>query len=205
VYEKGAEVIRMLSGFIGPAGYRRGVDLYFQRHDGQAVTCDDFLAALAEANNLDLSLFSRWYSQAGTPDLSIERVAQSPDQIDLKLTQKLRQTAAGTATTAQPIPIRLGLVGTEGHTHSFSINGQDPADEHTVLLTEPEQTITLRLDSPASHPVVPSALRGFSAPVRLHDDLSVDELAVLASHDTDGFNRYEACQRLAHLARQRRL
>ena len=205
VYEKGAEVIRMLSGLIGPDGYRRGVDLYFQRHDGQAVTCDDFLAALADANDLDLSLFSRWYSQAGTPDLSIERVSQSPDQMELKLTQRLNQTAAGTATTAQPIPIRLGLVGTEGQTHSFSINGQDPADEHTVLLTEPEQTVTLRLDSPARHPVVPSALRGFSAPVRLHDDLSVDELAVLASYDTDGFNRYEACQRLAHLALEQRL
>ncbi len=205
VYEKGAEVIRMLSGFLGPQGYRRGVDLYFQRHDGQAVTCDDFLAALAEANDVDLSAFSRWYSQAGTPDLAITRQSQTADSIELRLTQNLKATAAGTATTAQPIPVRLGLVGAQGDMHSFSIDGEAAAVEQTILLTGPEQTVTLALSAPTSQPVVPSALRGFSAPVRLHDDLSVEELAVLAAHDTDGFNRYEACQRLAHLALKARL
>ena len=205
VYEKGAEVIRMLSGLLGAEGYRRGVDLYFQRHDGQAVTCDDFLAALADANDADLSAFSGWYSQAGTPEVTIKRRTQSIDEIELSLSQMLHKTAAGTATTAQPIPIRLGLVSANGEQHSFSIDGQAAASEQTVLLTAPEQTVKLTLSAPATQPVVPSALRGFSAPVRLSDDLSVEELAILAAHDTDGFNRYEACQRLAHLALDRRL
>ena len=205
VYEKGAEVIRMLSGLLGAEGYRRGVDLYFQRHDGQAVTCDDFLAALADANYADLSAFSGWYSQAGTPEVTIKRRTQSIDEIELSLSQMLHKTAAGTATTAQPIPIRLGLVSANGEQHSFSIDGQAAASEQTVLLTAPEQTVKLTLSAPATQPVVPSALRGFSAPVRLSDDLSVEELAILAAHDTDGFNRYEACQRLAHLALDRRL
>ena len=205
VYEKGAEVIRMLSGFLGADGYRRGVDLYFRRHDGQAVTCDDFLAALADANQVDLSAFSSWYSQAGTPEVTITRTAQSADEIELTLQQSIPETAAGTATTAQPIPIRLGLVGTQGQQHSFSLDGEAAAAEQTVLLTDPEQTVKLTLSPPAGEPVVPSALRGFSAPVRLTDDLSVEELAVLAAHDADGFNRYEACQRLAHLALDKRL
>ena len=205
VYEKGAEVIRMLSGLLGADGYRRGVDLYFQRHDGQAVTCDDFLAALADANEVDLSAFSRWYSQAGTPEVTITRARQNAEEIDLRLSQRLSETAAGTATAAQPIPIRLGLVGAQGQQHSFSIDGQAAACEQTVLLTAPEQTVKLKLNPSAGQPVVPSALRGFSAPVRLIDDLSVDELAILAAHDADGFNRYEACQRLAHLALDRRL
>ena len=104
----------MLSGFLGADGYRCGVDLYFRRHDGQAVTCDDFLAALADANQVDLSAFSSWYSQAGTPEVTITRTAQSADEIELTLQQSIPETAAGTATTAQPIPIRLGLVGTQG-------------------------------------------------------------------------------------------
>ena len=205
VYEKGAEVIRMLSGLLGTDGYRRGVDLYFQRHDGRAVTCDDFLAALADANEVDLSAFSRWYSQAGTPEVTITRARQNAEEIDLCLSQRLSETAAGTATAEQPIPIRLGLVGAQGQQHSFSIDGQAAACEQTVLLTAPEQTVKLKLNPSAGQPVVPSALRGFSAPVRLIDDLSVDELAILAAHDADGFNRYEACQRLAHLALDRRL
>ena len=205
VYEKGAEVIRMLSGLLGAEGYRRGVDLYFQRHDGQAVTCDDFLAALAEANNVDLSAFSSWYSQAGTPEVTLTRTTQNADEIELSLSQRLAKTAAGTATFAQPIPIRLGLVSAQGEPHSFRIDGGAAAAEHTVLLSAPEQTVKLKLSAPATQPVVPSALRGFSAPVRLNDDLSIEELAVLAAHDTDGFNRYEACQRLAHLALDSRL
>ena len=205
VYEKGAEVIRMLSGFLGPDGYRRGVDLYFQRHDGQAVTCDDFLAALAEANAVDLSAFSRWYSQAGTPELTITRQQQTAEKIQLSLAQNLPVTAAVTPVLAQPIPVRLGLVSADGQAHSFSLDGGDAGTEQTILLSTAEDKVTLTLSAPAPQPVVPSALRGFSAPVRLTDDLSVDELAILAAHDTDGFNRYEACQRLAHLALDHRL
>ena len=205
VYEKGAEVIRMLSSFLGPKGYRRGVDLYFQRHDGQAVTCDDFLAALADANDMDLSLFSLWYSQAGTPDLTVKRNTASEGLINLTLSQSLQQTAAATAIGPMPVPVKLGLVSQTGEAVKFSIGGQNPAVEQTILLTADMMDVELELTQPSVSPVVPSVLRGFSAPVRMHDDLSVDELAILAAHDTDGFNRYEACQRLAHLALEQRL
>ena len=205
VYEKGAEVIRMLSSFLGPDGYRRGVDLYFQRHDGQAVTCDDFLTALADANDIDLSLFSLWYSQAGTPDLAVKRQSSSSGCLKLTLSQSLQQTAAATATGPMPVPVKLGLVGKTGENIEFSIDGQNPSAEQTILLTDDTMDVELELTQPFVMPVVPSILRGFSAPVRLHDDLTVDELAILATYDTDGFNRYEACQRLAHIALEQRL
>ena len=205
VYEKGAEVIRMLSGFLGPKGYRRGVDLYFHRHDGQAVTCDDFLAALAEANELDLSSFSLWYSQAGTPELTVRRKTASKGRMKLTLSQSLQQTAAATANDPMPVPVKLGLVDETGEAVKFRIDGQDMAEEQTILLTADRMDVELELTQPSISTVVPSVLRGFSAPVRLHDDLTVDELAILAIYDTDGFNRYEACQRLAHLALEQRL
>ena len=205
VYEKGAEVIRMLSTFLGPKGYKKGVDLYFQRHDGQAVTCDDFLSALADANDLDLSMFSLWYSQAGTPELIVSRQSTSANHIKLRLTQTLKKTAAATATSPMPVPVRLGLVSETGEAYAFGIDGQDPAVEQTILLTTETKDVELQLTQPAARSAVPSILRGFSAPVRLHDDLSVDELAVLASRVAGGFSRYEACQRLAHLALARRL
>ena len=205
VYEKGAEVIRMLSSFLGPRGYRRGVDLYFKRHDGEAVTCDDFLAALADANDLDLSLFSLWYSQAGTPELTVRRNTASEGRIKLSMSQSLRKTAAATATHPMPVPVKLGLVGQTGEAVKFSIGRQKPAEEQTILLTSDMMDVELELTKPFVSPAVPSILRGFSAPVRLHDDLTVDELGILATHDTDGFNRYEACQRLSHLALEHRL
>ena len=199
------EADRMLSGFLGPRGYRRGVDLYFQRHDGKAVTCDDFLAALADANDLDLSLFSLWYSQAGTPDLTVRRQSASAGRMKLTLSQSLQQTAAATAIGPMPIPVKLGLVGETGEAIKFSIDGQKPSVEQTILLTTDTMDVELELTQLSVWPVVPSVLRGFSAPVRLHDDLTVDELAILATHDADGFNRYEAFQRLAHMALEQRL
>ena len=203
--KKGAEVIRMISGFLGPDGYRRGVELYFQRHDSQAVTCDDFLTALADANDVNLSLFSLWYSQAGTPDLTVKRRSSSSGCLKLTLSQSLQQTAAATATSPMPVPVKLGLVGKTGENIEFSIDGRHPSVEQTILLTAKTMDVEMELIQPFALPVVPSILRGFSAPVRLHDDLTVDELAILATYDTDGFNRYEACQRLAHLALEQRL
>ena len=115
VYEKGAEVIRMLAGFLGRDGFRRGMDLYFARHDGQAVTCDDFLAALADANDVDLDAFARWYEQAGTPQITVRRSAGSgPDQMVLALAQHTPQTAAQTPRQALPIPVRLAFLDASG-------------------------------------------------------------------------------------------
>ena len=104
-----------------------------------------------------------------------------------------------------PVPVRWALSARQEREHVFSIDGQEYAAEHTILLTSETMDVELQLAQPATGPVVPSVLRGFSAPVRLHDDLSVDELAILANHDKDGFNRYEACQRLAHFSIKQRL
>ena len=194
----------MLSSFLGRKA-TDGVSICSQRHDGQAVTCDDFLAALANANDLDLSLFSLWYSQGGTPELTVRRNIASEGRIKLSLSQSLQQTAAATATDPMPVPVKLGLIGQTGEAVKFSIGGQQPAAEQTILLTTDVMDVELELTQPFVSSAVPSVLRGFSAPVRLQDDLTVDELAILATHDTDGFNRYEACQCLAHLALEQRL
>ena len=199
VYEKGAEVIRMIHAKLGAAGFRAGMDLYFQRHDGQAVTCDDFIAAMADANRCDLSPFTLWYRQAGTPHLTVRRAGVQGRQMQLELAQKLAPTPAATGTAPMPLPIRLGFVGRDGQPLSHAIDGSAMAAEHVVMLSDAKQMIEVEFagDVPAEQ-AVPSLLRGFSAPVRLSDDVSAEELGILAAHDSDSFNRYEACQRLAH-------
>ncbi len=199
VYEKGAEVIRMIHARLGVAGFHAGMDLYFARHDGQAVTCDDFISAMADANDTDLSAFSLWYRQAGTPQLSARRISRDGQYLTLELSQKLGPTAAGTPTDAMPIPVRLGFVAGDGRALAHSIEGGDVSDEHIVLLEGDRQLVDISFtDGESAAEAVPSLLRGFSAPVRLYDDLCAEELGVLAAYDADSFNRYEACQRLAH-------
>ncbi len=199
VYEKGAEVIRMMHAKLGAKGFHAGMDLYFSRHDGQAVTCDDFIAAMADANNVDLSSFTLWYRQAGTPQLHAKRVDAKAQKICLELSQELAPTAANTGVAPMPIPVRLGFVGHDGSAVHYGINGSAPADEHVVVLSDARQTLEIELEAGANaSQAVPSLLRGFSAPVRLSDDVSAEELGILAAFDTDSFNRYEACQRLAH-------
>jgi aminopeptidase N len=190
VYEKGAEVVRMQQTLVGRDGFRRGMDLYFQRHDGQAVTCDDFAQAMADANpgsqlaqNLDQ--FKRWYSQSGTPRVKAVGEWDAASGI-YKLT--LSQTCPPTPGQAvkQPfvIPIALGLI---------DANGRELTNGLHVLTQESE---TLTFPGLQSEPV-PSLLRGFSAPVVLECDYSDDQLLALLKHDTDPFNRWEAGQRLA--------
>ena len=199
VYEKGAEVIRMMHAKLGAKGFHAGMDLYFSRHDGQAVTCDDFIAAMADANNADLSSFTLWYRQAGTPQLQAKRVEAKASKIQLELSQQLMPTLANTGTAPMPIPIRLGFVGYDGDALRFSINGEAAAAEQVVVLSGASQTLEIDLEAGANaERAVPSLLRGFSAPVRLSDDVSAEELGILAAFDSDSFNRYEACQRLAH-------
>lgn len=192
VYEKGAEVIRMMQTLVGVSGFRKAMDLYFARHDGQAVTCDDFIAAVADANQIDLEQFKRWYSQAGTPHV---RVQERWDAESGMLHLDLRQSCA--PTPGQPeklpflIPLSIGLLDAQGH--ELALNAQGDTTE-VVQLCEAEQTFSW---GPFSQRPVLSAGRGFSAPVVLQQDQSDSTLAFLAAHDTDPFNRWEAGQRLA--------
>ena len=197
VYEKGAEVIRMMAGYLGREGFRRGMDLYFERHDGAAVTCDDFVAALADANDRDMSAFHGWYSQAGTPTLTVSR-RKDEAGVMLTLAQETPETAAGTPRDPLPVPVRLGFIDDNGRPARLRREGEDEARDEHVLLLEGESAAYRFLGDPdGGARVTPSLLRGFSAPVRLVDDLSDDERLHLMAHDSDLFNRWDAAQMLA--------
>ncbi len=194
VYEKGAEVVRMIHTLLGEEDFRKGSDLYFQRHDGQAVTCDDFVNAMESASGVDLSLFRRWYSQAGTP---VVKVTESYSSKDKTLTLRLKQNSI--ATPGQPkkellqIPVKLGLLVADGSVAKVCIDGC-VTDEVILELTQPEQVFVFeKLDK---RPVI-SLLRGFSAPVILNREQSLEELAFLLSHDVDTFNRWDAGQKMS--------
>jgi len=198
VYNKGAEVVRMLYTLLGRQGFRRGMDLYFARHDGQAVTTDDFVQALADANHADFSQFKRWYSQAGTPELWVE---SSYDQTDKIYSLKIRQTCQ--PTPGQPhkepffIPMAMGLLTWDGRELPLQLEEElAPASDYTRVLVLKKETETFRFANIPSAPV-PSLLRGFSAPVRLHLDYSPADLLFLWAHDPDPFNRWNAGQELA--------
>ena len=201
IYEKGAEVVRMYQTLVAREGFRKGMDLYFQRHDGQAVTCDDFAQAMADANpDSDLARllpqFKRWYSQAGTPVVKAEG---RYDAVARSYTLTLSQSCP--ATPGQPqkapfvIPLRMGLVGPDGRDLPLQLEHWQHAVDgsHTVVLTEDQATLTfINVDAEP----VPSLLRGFSAPVELDCDYSTAQLLHLLAHDSDPFNRWEAGQQL---------
>ncbi|CAJ1419959.1 unnamed protein product [Effrenium voratum] len=187
VYGKGAEVIRMYETLLGRDGFRKGMDLYFQRHDGTAVTCDDFRAAMQDANGRDLSQFERWYSQAGTPVLKAADT-WDPEQgiYTLTLKQSVPATADDSGTLPMPIPVRLGLLD--------RATGKELVPDTVLELLEEEHSFELPVAG--EEKPVPSLLRGFSAPVQLQYDYSDKDLALLAAFDTDSFNRWESMQRL---------
>ena len=197
VYNKGAEVVRMIQTLLGREGFRRGMDLYFRRHDGQAVTCDDFVAAMADANGVDLTQFKRWYHQAGTPELT---VGDAYDPVSRRYTLTVRQSCP--PTPGQPhkepfhIPLALGLLDAEGHDLPLRLAGEDaPSGTTRVLeLREPEHVFQF-VDVPARP--VPSLLRGFSAPAKLNSAESDSDLRFRLAHDSDDFNRWDAGQTLA--------
>jgi len=192
VYEKGAEVVRMYQSLLGRDGFRKGMDLYFKRHDGQAVTTEDFLAAMADSNDIDLSQFQQWYVQAGTPELTIT------DQWDEKAsvyTLIVEQMITGDKQLqhALLIPLAIGLLDQQG---------KDMPIKSTAISSSPAVLkITKTVESFAftdlSERPVPSFLRGFSAPVKLHYDYSETQLAFLMAHDNDDFNRWDAGQDLS--------
>ena len=196
VYNKGAELIRMMRAIIGAQKFRAGTDLYFARHDGQAVTTDDFVRALEDASATDLTQFKRWYSQAGTPTLRIER---NYDTVAHTCTLTVRQTCP--ATPGQPdkqpfhLPLALGLLDANGKDIALQLSGEaKPGSTTRVLqIQNPEEHYTF-INIP--YKPVPSLLRGFSAPVKIEVDLSEAERCFLMAHDSDLFNRWEASQQL---------
>jgi aminopeptidase N len=193
VYEKGAEVVRLYETLLGRDGFRRGMDLYFGRHDGQAVTCDDFRAAMADANGRNLDQFERWYSTRGTPRL-VARLEH--DAARRTATLVLRQEAPRNLPTEQfeplHMPVRMALFERSGRQLPLRLAGASDAPLERVLeLTEREQRFEFQ--GLAERPIA-SLLRGYSAPVALEFERGSDELAFLFAHDTDPFNRWEAGQ-----------
>ena len=191
VYEKGAEVVRMYHTLLGEEGFQKGVKLYFQRHDGQAVTCDDFRAAMADANGINLDQFALWYSQAGTPVLEAEGRLKN-NIFELTVKQTVPPTPDMADKQPMMIPVKIGLLNRNGEVVAFDYQGKR-ATEAVLLLTEAEQTFPLEGVTEA---VVPSLLRGFSAPVHLNYPYSDDDLLLLLAHDSDAFTRWEAAQTL---------
>ncbi len=185
VYNKGAEVIRMYRTLLGADGFRKGMDLYFERHDGQAVTCDDFRAAMADANGKDLSQFELWYSQAGTPTVRAEGAYDAAAKtFTLSLSQSTPPTPGQKEKRPFHIPVAVGLLGADGSSLLPT----------TVLeLTDASQSFTFE---GIAEPPTPSVLRDFSAPVKLAMEMGDDTLAFLAANDADEFNRWDASQRL---------
>ncbi len=185
VYNKGAEVIRMLHTLLGPQGFRKGADLYFDRHDGQAVTCEDWVAAMEAATGRDLTQFRRWYEQAGTPKVTVH-MARAGRQLTVNLAQSLAPTPGQPKKALVHMPFRLALIG--------QTSGRRIGDETLVELTGAETRLVFEgLDEP----VLLSLNRGFSAPVIVEAAASRAELAFLAGVDDDPFARWEAMQRLA--------
>jgi len=190
VYEKGAEVVRMMHTLVGAEGFARGMTLYFERHDGQAVTCDDFAQALADANpdselNRHLEAFKRWYAQAGTPRVDASGRWDAPSgRYTLTLTQHTEPSQRQPGHLPQVIPVATALFGRAGRKLA----------QRMLVLTEAQQSF--EFDAIDEEPV-PSLLRGFSAPVIVEAGLGDSELLILLAHDDDPFNRWEAGQRLA--------
>ncbi len=200
VYEKGAEVVRMMHTLLGAEHFRRGSDLYFKRHDGQAVTCEDFVRAMEDASGADLRQFRNWYSQAGTPHVTVrDEYDEATKCYTLHVAQSCPATPGQSDKLPFVIPLAMGLLGEAGNLPlrqaGITPDPETSDNTHTVLaITQPQQTFVF--EGVTERPV-PSLLRGFSAPVRLHYDYSRDDLCALMRRDGDGFVRWDSAQALA--------
>jgi len=204
IYEKGAEIIGMLRTLVGPDAFRRGMDLYFERWDGTATTVEAFVACFADVSDRDLEAFMGWYNQAGTPRVSLHTAYDEAAQtLDLTFTQTTAATPGQPQKEPLPIPIRLGLLDSDGQAQSFTGPHDGTATEETVIVLDQAEA-RVRLEGVASAPVI-SALRGFSAPVVLAHDAPSKDAFVLLAHDSDLFNRWEAGQGLARDLMLRRI
>ena len=195
VYNKGAEVIRMIHTLVGAAGFRKGMDLYFKRNDGKAVTTEEFLKAMEEANNIDLKQFRNWYTQAGTPVVSVaEDYDAASRSYSLTLQQNTPATPGQDQKQAFHIPVRLGLMDNNGDDMEVQFGEGTEKTTHVLDFNRDSQTFVF---NNIEHKPVVSLLRGYSSPVKLEFDRSNDELAFCMAHDSDEFNRWDAGQQLA--------
>jgi len=196
VYEKGGEVIRMLKRIVGEDAFARGMHLYFERRDGTASTVEDFIACFEEAAGVSLQRFMRWYEQAGTPSLKVRGRYHGERQVyELIVSQTTKPTPGQPEKSHQVIPLRVGFIAADGAILKAKCEGDsEPREEHNLLLDAPEQVFVFTgMDAEP----IPSVLRGFSAPVTLHDELSVPQRLAQMAHDPDPFTRWEAGQAIA--------
>ncbi|XAR70277.1 Cytosol alanyl aminopeptidase [Bertholletia excelsa] len=206
VYEKGAEVVRMYKTLLGSQGFRKGMDLYFKRHDGQAVTCEDFFAAMRDANGADFANFLLWYSQAGTPSVKVTSSYNAETRTySLKFSQEVPPTPGQPVKEPMFIPVAVGLLDSSGkdmplssvyHDGKLELLSHDnqPVYSTVLKMTKKEEEFVF---SEIPEQPIPSLLRGYSAPIQLETDLSDSNLFFLLAHDSDEFNRWEAGQVLA--------
>ena len=194
VYDKGAEVIRMFHTLLGPEGFRKGMDEYFRRHDGQAVTCDDFISAMQSATDLDLTQFSRWYSQSGTPIISVEHSTESAENGMFKHTFTLSQHTPATSDQSekQPlyIPVNIEIIDKQGNTYT---DNESLIQNGMIVLKDASMHFTVDAQSADLTPVV---LGNFSAPAKVENPLETDALLTIFKHSKDPFNRWDAMQTL---------
>ncbi|MGL1890322.1 MAG: aminopeptidase N [Spirochaetaceae bacterium] len=188
VYEKGAEIIRMIHTIIGKEKFRDGMDLYFKRHDGDAVTTEDFVAAMADASGIDMTQFKRWYSQAGTPIIDVES-SYDKGVFTLKIKQTIPKTTYNGKREPLYIPFNIGL---------YTAQGTDltPKDQRTIILTKESEVFTFN----TGEKVIPSLLQGYSAPVIVNYGYTTEDLLTLLNFDIDNFNRFDASRRLAMIS-----
>jgi len=197
IYEKGSEVVGMIHTLLGPDLFRKGSDLYFERHDGQAVTTDDFVRAMEDASGRDLSQFRLWYEQSGTPELTVrDEFDDAAGIYRLTIKQSIPDTPGQTDKKPQHIPFAIGLLGAEGESLPLKLAADDADAPTDRVLELTDASHTFEFHGLSERPV-PSLLRGFSAPVRVFYPWTREQLTFLMSHDSDGFNRWDAGQRLA--------
>src|SRR5207344_1408812 len=190
VYEKGAELVRMVQTLIGKEKFRTGMDLYFARHDGEAATVEQFIQCFADASGRDMIQFMRWYSQAGTPEVTVDgHFDTARKTFILECSQVVPATPGQPSKAPMVIPLSIGLVGKDGRDLALKIADGRPLEGRPIVLTE--QTARFEFAGIGERPVL-SINRGFSAPINLVTDLGADDLAFLAAHDSDPFNRWQA-------------
>src|SRR5262249_36178383 len=195
VYEKGAELVRMLQTLLGRAGFRTGLDLYFERCDGRAATIEEFVSCFADSSGKDLQQFMTWYYQPGTPELVCKlKYHARAKSAELTITQNLPPTSGEPKKKPLHIPLRLGMLGADGQDLPLTLASGQPLEGG--LLEIKKRTETFRIRDVATRPT-PSLLRGFSAPVNLTIDLSSNELQFLMAKHSDLYNRWQAAQQYA--------
>lgn len=199
VYDKGAEVIRMMHSLLGEQGFRAGMDLYFKRHDGSAVTCEDFIQSMEDANDKQWSQFRRWYSQAGTPQLQVSLQQINPREVVLHCQQSCPPTPGQQNKQPFMLPIKLGFISAEGKVLKFTSRqnqNKDSLEEMLIVMTEAKESFHFDFAEDCNQKIIPSLLKNFSAPIKLAYDYSLDDLAMLFANDPDEFNRWDAGQTL---------